>query len=419
MRYIFKFPDIGEGLEEGKIVNWYVEKGQAVKTGDPLVKMETDKVVTDIPSPRSGVIAALYGAPGQTIKVGEPLTEIDLGDVGDEHAEHSVEEAVNEIGFGVVGTLEVAKEGAYLPASEENLPPTALQERKILATPVARAFAKDLGVEIHKVVGTGPAGRVLKKDIQAFHDRKTELIEQNGKEQTLPLHEDVTVEPLTQIRKTIAKNMMLSKHNASHMTVMDEMDVTELVRLRKAHKESLASEGIKLTYLPFIVMAVAKVLKRYPEFNAELDWDGGKMVYKHYINIGIAADTAEGLVVPVIRHADTLSVKELARKIQELAELAQKRSLKLEHLKGGSFTVTNYGALGGLYGVPVINYPQTAILGIGRIVEKPVVKNGQIVIGNVLPISVSVDHRVIDGGSVTRFVKELFAYLIDPATMLF
>ncbi|MEN6619792.1 MAG: dihydrolipoamide acetyltransferase family protein [Rikenellaceae bacterium] len=421
MRYIFKFPDIGEGLDEGTIVEWHVEKGQSIKMGDSLVTMETDKVVTAIPSPKDGVIAAKFGKVGEIIHVGSALVEIEIEGV---EGENAVEEAnkpdaevkkievVEEEGAGVVGTLEVAGNSIVLSASNEGVQPDISKHvsRKALATPVARAMAKERSIDIDVVKGTGPTGRVTKEDVISFVSTTLQK----------PVIEESTVEivPLTQIRKTIAKNMIRSKHNAAHMTVFEEVEISELDRIRKKFRDTLAAEGIKLTYLGFVVKAVALALKNHKTLNSEMDIENGNMIYKKYYNIGIAIDTEKGLVVPVIRNADKLSIREISLQIQMFSDKAREGKLLLDDMKDGTFTITSYGSIGGLFAVPVINYPQAGILGIGRITKKPIVKDDQLIIGLVLPLSLSVDHRIADGGETARFINTIMEYLSDPASIL-
>lgn len=425
MRYIFKFPDIGEGLEEGTIVEWHVEKGQSVKMGDSLVTMETDKVVTAIPSPRDGIIAAKFGKVGETIHVGSALVEIDIAGVDGEAAvaEVSKPEPVEEEGAGVVGTLEVAGNSAVLSASKEGVSVSSNASDKpsrVLATPVARALAKESGVDINNVKGTGPAGRVTKEDIIRFVSDFTKAATTTSTSTTKNVSNEnkVEIEPLSQMRKTIAKNMIQSKHNAAHMTVFEEVEIGELERVRKRYKEIYSQEGVKLTYLAFIIKATAASLKKFRALNAEMDMERGNMIYKRYYNIGIAIDTPKGLVVPVIRDADKLSIKEIAKEIQILSDKARDGKLTLEEMKDGTFTITSYGSIGGLFAVPVINYPQAGILGVGRIDKKPVVKENQVVPGLVLPLSLSVDHRIADGGETARFINTIMGYLADPVSLI-
>ncbi|PKP38398.1 MAG: hypothetical protein CVT97_01890 [Bacteroidetes bacterium HGW-Bacteroidetes-14] len=220
------------------------------------------------------------------------------------------------------------------------------------------------------------------------------------------------------MRKTIARNMIQSKHNAAHMTVFEEVEISELDRIRKKYKEILSQNGIKLTYLAFIVKAVALSLRKFRALNAEIDMEKGNMIYKKYYNIGIAIDTPKGLVVPVIRNADKISVKEIASQIQEISDKARDGKLTLDDMKDGTFTITSYGSIGGLFAVPVINYPQAAILGIGRISKRPVVKEDAVVPGLVLPLSLSVDHRIADGGETARFVNSVMDYLAEPVSII-
>ena len=212
--------------------------------------------------------------------------------------------------------------------------------------------------------------------------------------------------------------MSESKQTAAHMTVMEEVEISELVNLRQANKDTFADQGIKLTYLPFVLKAVALALKEFPALNSELDLENNKMIYKKYYNLGVAVDTEDGLVVPVIKNVDRLSILEISTKIYELAQKSRDRQLTMEDFKDGSFSVTNYGSIGGTFGVPVINYPQAGILGVGRILKTPVVKDDEIVIDHLLPLSLSVDHRIVDGGDATRFVLEVMEYLKDPVGML-
>jgi len=427
MKYIFNFPDIGEGLEEGTILEWYVAKGQTVKAGQPLVNMETDKVVTDIPSPKTGIIVEIYGNVGDTVHVGKPLVEIETEEALATQntsvvTEQSKPKPITE-GASVMGTMEIADSKAFLPSSEEGAEKQDSKEMKItkaLATPLARAMAKEFKIDINKVTGTGPSGRVTKDDIQRF-----DSVRNNG---AVPIKTETTesdfstdlttYEPLTQIRKTIARNMLNSKQSAAHMTLFEEVEISELISIRAKFKTQFAEKNVNLTYLPFIVKAIVLALKQHKQLNAQMDLENDRMIHKNRYNICIAVDTPEGLVVPVIKDADKLSIFQIAQKITELSEKARNRKLTLDDLKDGTFTITNFGSIGGIYATPVLNFPQAGIIGIGRIVKKPVVKNDQIVIGNVLPLSLSVDHRIVDGGDVSRFINRIRHYLSDPVLMM-
>jgi pyruvate dehydrogenase E2 component (dihydrolipoamide acetyltransferase) len=431
MRYTFNFPDLGEGLEEGTILEWYVAEGQQVKEGDPLVQMETDKVVADIPSPRQGMIALLHGSVGDVIKVGSPLVEIETEAVGGAQESHQPEEKkenvttepiseTEEDAGAVVGTMEVAEKDAIMPESiegtKEGDASLNVPSRKALATPVARAMAKEMGININNVPGSGPSGRVKSEDILNF---KTGI---QGAAPTQPdkatAAEDVTYLPLTQIRKAIARNMIHAKHNAAHMSVFEEVEISGLMAVRDRYKQKFAEKGVKLTYLAFIVKAVAMALKKHPQLNSQIDTENSRMIVRNRYHIGIAVDAPDGLVVPVIRDADRLSIFRIAQLIGELADKARKRKLTIDEMKEGSFSITSFGSIGGIFATPVLNYPQAGILGIGRILQTPIVKDNEIVIGHIMPLSLTVDHRIVDGGETTRFIYHVMEYLTDPISFL-
>lgn len=432
MNHIFNFPDLGEGLEEGTILEWYVKVGDKVKVGDPLVQMETDKVVADIPSPKNGVIVALHGKPGDVIAVGAPLAEIDMASSGKISTGAKVDTAVaapeasvepiaeGEDAAAVVGTMEVAGNDGLLAASNEGAPSakeTGEPQRKALATPVARALAKEMGIDINRVPGSGPSGRVKREDILQFGSG---FVTQPTPTGTTENHapEDVTYLPLTQIRKTIARNMLHAKHNAAHMSVFEEVEISALKAVIARYKPIYADKGVKLTYLPFIVKAVAQALKHHPQLNSQIDAENNRMIVRNRRHIAIAVDAPDGLVVPVIRDADRISIFEIATQIGTLAEKARNRKLTLEEMKEGSFSITSFGSIGGIFATPVINYPQAGILGIGRIMKTPIVKEDEIVVGNIMPLSLSVDHRIVDGGETTRFLARVMGYLSDPLSLM-
>lgn len=458
---LFRFPDIGEGLEEGTIHEIYVQEGQAVKAGDLLVSMETDKVTADIPSPRTGVVVKIFGKPGDVIHVGEPLAEIQvegeaevltpaemasghLMEEDDDLYEPESGQQDDEVA-GVVGTLESASNEEVMAASEEtsstgkqsgalnsaatagkpgrNVPLPASSEReylpsgrKVFATPHVRSIAREMGIDIRKITGTGPGGRITREDLE-----KVAVSSSPAEKTWMAQHwhaDDVSYEPLTQLRKTIARNMLNSKHNAAHITIVEEVEISELMAIREKYKVKYAERNAKLTYLPFIVKATVLALKQHRIMNAQMDLENNRMIYKNQYNIGIAMDTPEGLVVPVIRNADKLSLFEIAQQISVFADKARERKLTLDDMKGGTFTISNFGSIAGIFGTPVINYPQVGILGIGRIMEQAVVKNHQVVVGKVLGLSLSVDHRVVDGGDTARFMKQIIDHLADPISLM-
>ncbi len=428
MLYIFKFPDIGEGITEGKILEWFAKKGQTINEGDPVVKVETDKVVADIPCPKTGIVKNTFGKVGEVINVDDALIELEIEGEPDEIDEEAATVKVEEAGFGVVGEIEDAATDAFLPATGEGLEAAKdevekEETRRALATPVARKMAKDLGVDINTVRGTGPGGRVMKADIKRAFDEKQTGPKTGVKSATAstipePVEGRTEVVELTQIRKTIAARMVESRFTAPHTTTFEEVEISRLIDIRSEKKDQLAEQGVKLTYLPFIIKAVVHALKNHRTLNCRLDMQHNRVIYNNYYNIGFAADTPDGLIVPVIKDADRKSIIELANELKDKSERARERKLTLDELKDSTFSVTNYGSIAGIYGVPIINYPNVAILGIGRIVQKPIIKNGEIVPGNMLPLSLSVDHRIVDGADAARFIRDVMMLLADPVAML-
>ncbi len=417
MKFEFRFPDIGEGIMEGTLVKWLVNTGDRIEEGQSLAEVETDKVTTEIPSPRSGKVLELKFEEGDTIEVDQVFVVIDTGGEAKEVESQVVQE---EETAGVVG--EVIASSEVIPASNETIEstPKLSSKKKVLATPVARQLAKDLGIDITSVLGTGPNGRVMKEDILKAKEASTRPMTQASSEPKLPAikekeyKEDIERIPLSRIRKTIADQMVKSRFTIPHTTAMDEIDISKLVEFRNRHKDSLKEEGINLTYLPFIIKAVIKALKEFPEFNSTYDEENQDLILKYFYHIGIATDTERGLMVPVLRNADKKSILDLAKEIEDLTTRAKENKAELHELKGSSFSITNYGSIGGYFGIPIINYPESAILGLGRIVKKPIVKDDEVVIAYVLPLSLSYDHRIIDGASGARFLNLLKELLSNP-----
>jgi len=411
-----KFADIGEGIHVGVIYKIVVNIGDTVKDGDTLYLVETDKVTAEIPSPVEGVVKTINFSVGDTINVGDTIMVVDDGSSDQvQSADQTIEvkhEPVEEQGStSVVGDLEISSEVIASSQEVENQTPVKL---KVLATPVARKLAKDLGVDIQKVKGTGPAGRVMKADIKAAVETvKSEPVNQPVSSQVT---EDIEIIKMSQMRKAIAEQMTLSKFTIPHTAVMDEVDVDELVEYRQEVKLLARQQNIKLTYLPFFIKAVVLALKAHPFMNASLE--GDNILLKKNIHIGIAVDTPHGLMVPVIKNADHLSILELAKAIDDLNARAQTKSLKLEEIHGSTFSITNYGAFGSSFGVPVINYPEAGILGVGKITKKPVVLDDEITIRNILPLSMSFDHRIVDGADAGRFMNTVKDLLSNPQLLL-
>jgi pyruvate dehydrogenase E2 component (dihydrolipoamide acetyltransferase) len=421
----FKLPDIGEGIHEGEIVKWFVKAGDTVKEDDVLLEVQNDKAVVEIPAPVDGTVKEVKVSEGTVAVVGDVLITFDIeGDApaGEEETpeQPKAEEKTEDVKEDV---KEDAPRDVQLHKSE-----------RVIAMPSVRKYAREKGVDIREVNGSGDNGRVLKEDIDAFANgeapsaeattEKTDSVAPAAAAKTeIKPYESATPELETRekirgIRKAISKAMVNSKHTAPHVTLMDEVDVTKLVALRKDFKQVAADQGVKLTYLPFVVKALTAAAKAFPTINASIDDVNEEIVYKNYYNIGIAADTDNGLVVPVVKDADRKSIYALATNINELAGKAREGKLAGEDMKGGSITITNIGSAGGQWFTPVINHPEVAILGIGRIAEKAVVKNGEIVAAPVLALSFSFDHRLIDGATAQNALNMVKRLLEDPALLM-
>lgn len=466
MAYVFLFPDLGEGLTEGKLLQWYVQVGQQVREGDLIAKVETDKVVADIPVPRGGRVLALHGLPEEILLVGKPLVELDTegqalpglaapvvipAHAGTPTARPATSAADSgpgvvattpegrpltgeDSGPGVVGNIEVATGPDVMPASGEGLESPFIPAQagtpssRVQASPVARRMALDLQLDIEGVAGTGPQGRVMKADIlRAGRQGAPAPLAAPAPlvAPAPPVSRDLSgprggehTEPLSQLRKTVAARMVQSKFSAPHATTCEEVEVSHLVELRQSQRGRYEAQGLRLSYMPFICKATALALRRHPRLNCRLDMERSEVTYHDFVHLGLAVDTPEGLMVPVILDADLLSIRELALRIADLAERARSRQIRLDELKGGTFTITNYGAIAGIYGAPIINAPEAAILGVGRLLDQPVVREGQVVPGKVLPLSLAVDHRIVDGGDAARFLRELMELLANPLAML-
>ena len=415
MAYEFKFPDIGEGLTEGEIVRWLVKEGDEIKEGQPLVEVETDKALAEIPSPKTGVILKILAKEKEIVKVGQVIVVI--GEKGEALAAPPPKPK----SVGVVGELEEAPEEVPAVAAKAEPVKTVLVSEHALATPAVRVLAKELGVDINKVQGTGPEGRVLEKDVRQLAESKEKPVEEVKKPvkvKKYDLYGYVERIPLRGVRRSIAKAMVKSKYTAPHVTAMDEADVTELWKIREKEKKAAEKKGIKLTILPFIIKSVLAGLSEHPYLNASLDDENEEIILKKYFNIGVATDTPEGLMVPVVKNAKEKSIFQIAEELTKLAQKARDRTIDLADLKGGTFTISNYGALGGIYATPIINYPEVAILGVGKIKDTPVVRNGKVVVRKILSLALSFDHRVVDGGEGARFLNTVIAHLEDPDLIL-
>nr|WP_207789087.1 dihydrolipoamide acetyltransferase family protein [Neobacillus terrae] len=437
-------PDIGEGIHEGEIVKWFIKAGDKVQEDDVLCEIQNDKAVVEIPSPVEGTVIEVLIGEGTVATVGQVLVTFDAP--GYEDLQFKGDEAANEekTEAQVQSTLEAGqdiKKEAAAPQAADTATGAGAQpqadvdpDRRIIAMPSVRKYAREKGVDIRLVAGTGKNGRVMKNDVDAFltggaaaptaQAASAEAAPQTVTE-TVPPAASIpqgeypeTREKMSGIRKAIAKAMVNSKHTAPHVTLMDEVDVTKLVTHRKKFKEVAAQKGIKLTFLPYIVKALTSALREFPALNTSLDDATSEIVHKHYYNIGIAADTEKGLLVPVVKDADRKSIFSISNEINELAGKAREGKLAPNEMKGASCTISNIGSAGGQWFTPVINHPEVAILGVGRIAEKPIVRDGEIVAAPVLALSLSFDHRMIDGATAQNALNHIKRLLNDPELLL-
>jgi pyruvate dehydrogenase E2 component (dihydrolipoamide acetyltransferase) len=393
MPFDFTLPDLGEGITEGEIRKWLVKEGDSIEEHQTVLEIETDKAVVEVPSPKKGKILKMNKEEGDIAKVGEVLMTIaEEGEAIEEKTKAEEAPAVEERpkSVSVVGVLPEEEEG-------------------ILATPAVRALARELGVNLETIKGSGPGGSITKEDVTKASEK--------GKKAAEDLYGMSERVPLKGLRRTIAKNLLTAHQTMVFVTIMDEADVTDLWNIREREKKVLQEKGIHLTFLPFFMKALQHSLVEHPYLNASVDGEKEEIILKKYFNIGIAVDTPDGLMVPVIKDVDKKTVRELASEIQDLSQKAKERKIKLEEMRGSSFTISNWGHFGGTFATPVINYPDAAILGTGRISDKPWVKEGQIVIRKILPLSLTFDHRVTDGADAATFLSKVMRYLEDPGLL--
>ena len=407
MPHDFVLPDLGEGITEGEVRKWLVKEGDAVEEHQSVLEIETDKAVVEVPSPKKGTVLKINKEEGDIAKVGEVLMTI--SEEG-EKAVSSTRESVSVV--GVVpeeGEEEAeARKGRESVSVVGSVPEEEGEEEEVLATPSARNYAKELGVSISKIKGSGPAGSVTREDVKKAAGKTYQPSSPHGAEER---------EPLRGLRRTISKNLTVSQRTTAFVTGMDEVDITDLWDLRERENRSLADKKVHLTFLPFFIKAVIHALAEHPYLNAFIDQERQEIVLKKYYHIGIAVDTPDGLMVPVIKQCDKKTIIELAIELQELSVKARERKIRLDEMKGGTFTITNYGHFGGTFATPIINYPESAILGTGKITEKPWVKDSQIAIRKILPLSLTFDHRVTDGVDASKFLTKVSRYLEDPALL--
>jgi pyruvate dehydrogenase E2 component (dihydrolipoamide acetyltransferase) len=425
----FKLPDLGEGIHEGEVLAVLVSVGQEIKEGDIILEVETDKAAVEIPSPYTGKVEDIFVKPGDVVNVGDVMMTFS-------NAEAAAAEAVLE--KPAEPTIEPAPAEAAVPAT-----PASRKEGPVPASPATRRLARELGIDLHQVTPGGPAGLVTAEDVRTHAAKGGEVIEAPADaEPSAPVDADIApsaisipalpdfskwgpVErvPFRSIRKATAKQMSLAWSQIPHVTSQDSVDITRLEAFRQKHKAEIEAIGGKLTLTVFALKAVATALKAYPNFNATLDTGAGEIIIKQYYHVGVAVNTDSGLIVPVVRDVDRKSIKELSVELSELVQRTRDRKTKLDELQGGSFTITNAGAMGGGFFSPIINYPQVAILGMGQGRLQPVVRRKddqdyEIVPRLIMPIVLCIDHRVLDGANAIRFLRVIIDSLEDPDELL-
>jgi pyruvate dehydrogenase E2 component (dihydrolipoamide acetyltransferase) len=412
MAYEFKLPDIGEGVVEGEIVRWLVAEGDQVAMDQPMVEVMTDKATVEIPAPRAGRILKRMFAEGQICPVGKVLVAIEE-------------------------TAPARSAPSPSPSAPVSQPPPPAARRgpvavvspsaEVLATPATRKLARELAVDLTSVAGTGPAGRITSEDVRAHAQAASDVGSHrepartgqapSGQAPSGPAAEGDVRVPFRGVRRKIAEHLVHSRRTAAHYTYVEEVDCTTLVELRGKANLRLTDQGLKLSFLPFIIRATVAALRRFPQMNAYLDETAGQIVQRRQYHLGLATATADGLIVPVIRDADRKSILDLAREIDRLAALTKTGKATREDLSGSTFTITSLGALGGVLATPILNHPEVGILGVHKIARRPAVEGDKIVIKDLMNLSLSVDHRVVDGYDAARFVADIKEALESPGLL--
>ena len=437
----FVLPDLGEGLTEAEIVKVLVREGDVIQEDAPLLEVETDKATVEIPSPMSGRVETVHVSPNQTVRVGQVLVTFAdaTGSSGKQAADtldptrRLAPETRTTVGNGR------ARQTAPQTSAAGREPVAAPRTGSVPATPATRRLARELGVDLHAVRASGPGGRVTDADVReaagaapasagaGAASPKTAAPSAPARplttmsEPPLPRFEqwgEVERQPLSHLRRTIAERMTLSANVIPHVTHFDRADITDLDALITRNLDAARAQGVTLTLTGFLLKAAALALREHPQFNASLDAAAGELILKRYVHLGVAVAAERGLIVPVIRDVDARPVVELARELAALAARVREGKAALDELRGGTFTVTNIGALGGTGAIPIINYPEVAILGVARARQEPVVRDGQIVPRLLLPLSLTFDHRVADGADGARFASAIVRRLEHPDQLL-
>jgi pyruvate dehydrogenase E2 component (dihydrolipoamide acetyltransferase) len=439
MAFEFKLPDIGEGLTEGEVTKWLVHEGQTVTADQPMVEVLTDKATVEITAPKAGVIEKILVPDGTKVPVGTVLVRIGDGSGGGKSAPAAPAPAA-ATPAAAPSRAPSAPATRAAPAPAPAAAPVAVAvdpDRVVLAAPATRARARELSVDLRAVPGTGPNGRITRGDLDAYAASGGRVAAPAAPPAATaapaptaprpvvvaPLAppavsaEDVHV-PLKGLRGKIAEQMLRSKQHSPHFTFADECDVTELVALREQAKKLAEERGVKLTYLPFVIKALVAAFRRFPTLNAVVDDTKGEFVIRKEFNVGIATDTEDGLTVPVVKACDRRTILEIGAELQRLTEAARSKRIALADLKGGTFTITSAGSIGGILATPILNYPEVGILGIYKIADRAVVRDGQIVVRKMMNLSITLDHRIVDGATAAHFLNTVIRYLETPNLLL-
>lgn len=423
----YRFPELGEGLHEGEIVSWHIKPGDTVEEDDIIMEVQNDKAVVEVPSPVTGKVLEVKVKEGDVATVGEVVATFDV------EGEVPTQDVPEQDGGAEQAPAPAAAEEAKVeapqaaPAAQAPAEQAAIADnRNVLATPAVRKYAREKNVLLANVQGTGKNGRITREDVDTYLSGGGAAPAASGADassavpQFAPIAPGQRIEervPLKGVRRIIANAMVKSVYTAPHVTIMDEADVTQLVELRTKAKPIGEKKGIKITYLPFIVKALVAAVKQYPILSASIDDEKNEIVYKRYHNIGIATDTDNGLVVPVIEDSDLKSIWQIAAEINDKAVRARDGKLGPNEMRGGTISISNIGSAGGMFFTPVINHPEVAILGVGRISDKPVVRNGEVTVGKVMALSLSFDHRLIDGATA-QFAMNYIKQLLEEPGLL-
>jgi len=418
-----KLPDVGEGVTEGELVRWLVKIGDTVKADQPVVELMTDKATVEVPSPFAGTVKELKYKEGDVVPIESVLLVLDADGGGKAAPVASKEEPKKAPAAPQAQAMSAAPaKTSGGGAGAEFYPPVAAAN--VLATPATRRLARETGVDINGLQGSGLAGRVTQEDVQKAKGgapaTQARLPMKDIPRPSVPSQGGSMEErvPLRGIRKKIAENMQMAKHIIPHFTLMEEARVDQLVLMRSQAKEHAEKYGVKVTYLPFIMKALIATCREFPMFNASMDDAAAEIVYKKFFNIGFAADTPNGLMVPVVKNADFKTVLQISQEIGQLAGKAREGKLALDDMKGASITVTNIGSVAGLYATPIINHPEVAILGMYKIMDKPVWNGKEFVRGQFMNFTITCDHRLIDGAVAANFMKAFVARIENPSQLM-